>query len=55
MRHRFRKALAVWLGTGCAAIAAAGRYTWYVSGGTNYLAFQGAQSASFNLVFETVD
>jgi len=35
--------------------AAEGRYTWYVSGGTNYLSFSGAESAAFNLVFETVD
>lgn len=35
--------------------AAEGRYTWRVSGGTNYLMFFDADCAAFNLVLETVE
>jgi hypothetical protein len=35
--------------------AAAGRYTWFVSGGTNYLVFGPTEHVDFNLVIETVD
>ena len=34
---------------------AAGRYTWYVAGGENYLEFSGADNPTFNLVLEVVD
>jgi hypothetical protein len=35
--------------------AAGGRYTWFVSGSTNYLAFGPTENVNFDLVLETVD
>jgi len=35
--------------------AAGGRYTWFVSGSTNYLVFGPTDNVNFDLVLETVD
>jgi hypothetical protein len=35
--------------------AAGGRYTWFVSGGANYLKFGPTENVNFDLVLETVD